>query len=868
MKNINRIIASVLFLYACSKEIKPNVGAGNKVELTTYSVSAITNDSAKCGGNITRDGQEAITERGVCWGLNELPTIADFKTNNGIGGGNFTSVLKNLMPFTVYYVRAYATNVHGTVYGNQVTFRTLAERPTLTTNATSNISYTTATTNATILNNGGSPILQRGFCYSNTTRIPDTLNSRFTRDNGVSDTYSFDLTSLSPNTKYYIRAYAKNSVGLSYSANVDSFTTRAVIPPTVNIICPSSTSVTQTSISLSASVINNGGSIITQTGYNYSTSSTFANAVTYYVNPANSPFPATITGLNPNTTYYIRAFAKNAINPAFGYSANYCTSTTLPVSPPTVINVCGATSVTTNSAIVSGNVTSTGGANLSQVGICYSSTTANPTIGSIGCFTLASSNLSTGLFSVALSGLNYNTTYYYRTYAKNSVNSNVSYGTPSCNFTTNNLPPPTVLNNCSPSAISTTTANVSGSISNDGGAQITASGICYSFNNTNPTIGGLGCQTISAPTLGVGNFSVSITGLISNTTYYYRTYAKNSANTTYAYGTPICSFTTNAITPPIVQNNCTPTSITTNSAVVSGSVISDGGAAISQRGICYSSTSSNPIVGTSTIVSASTLGTGTFSVLLTGLNTGVSYYYRTYAKNNTNANYAYGTPVCMFTTSAPPSVVTNCPVSSISGTSAIVGGVASGSSSGQRGVCYSSTNSMPTISNSVLNIGTGTGSFSSSLTGLSPCTNYNVRAFVINNLNGQPVYGSVCSFTTTSILTSPILTSPNNGASLTSTSSIIWFTWNSVPCATSYKIQISRSSTFSFANTYTLSICGGSQYPVGNSINQAIVNSPTTQFCINSGGSTQNGIWYWRVQAINGLSVGPWSTTRAYNYTW
>jgi hypothetical protein len=61
--------------------------------------------------------------------------------------------------------------------------------------------------------------------------------------------------------------------------------------------------------------------------------------------------------------------------------------------------------------------------------------------------------------------------------------------------------------------------------------------------------------------------------------------------------------------------------------------------------------------------------------------------------------------------------------------------------------------------------------------------------------------------------------------------------------------------------------CGGSQYPQANTINQATVTG-TNQFCINSGGSTQNGIWYWRVQALNGASAGQWSTVRFYNYTW
>ena len=51
-----------------------------------------------------------------------------------------------------------------------------------------------------------------------------------------------------------------------------------------------------------------------------------------------------------------------------------------------------------------------------------------------------------------------------------------------------------------------------------------------------------------------------------------------------------------------------------------------------------------------------------------------------------------------------------------------------------RGVCWSSTNSTPTISNSISNNGTGIGSFSSSMTGLLPNTTYYVRAYATNSV--------------------------------------------------------------------------------------------------------------------------------------
>lgn len=92
-------------------------------QLTTTTPTYNSN-SAVSGGNITSDGNSTITARGVCWSTSPAPTINDDKTNDGIGSGNFTSNLSNLKPNTTYYLRAYATNVLGTVYGGELTFTT------------------------------------------------------------------------------------------------------------------------------------------------------------------------------------------------------------------------------------------------------------------------------------------------------------------------------------------------------------------------------------------------------------------------------------------------------------------------------------------------------------------------------------------------------------------------------------------------------------------------------------------------------------------------------------------------------------------------------------------------------------------------
>ena len=93
--------------------------------VTTAAISNIAAVTATCGGNVTYDGGAQITAKGVCWSTTPNPDISDPHTSEGPGSGAFTSSLTNLSPATVYYVRAYASNNSWTVYGEQMTFRTM-----------------------------------------------------------------------------------------------------------------------------------------------------------------------------------------------------------------------------------------------------------------------------------------------------------------------------------------------------------------------------------------------------------------------------------------------------------------------------------------------------------------------------------------------------------------------------------------------------------------------------------------------------------------------------------------------------------------------------------------------------------------------
>lgn len=109
----------------------PSIGAYESlsppIELTTNIITSITTTTATTGGTITSDGGFSITQRGVAYGTSSSPTIAGDHTINGVGTGSYTSLLRFLTAGTRYYVRAYAVNSAGIVYGNERSFTTATD---------------------------------------------------------------------------------------------------------------------------------------------------------------------------------------------------------------------------------------------------------------------------------------------------------------------------------------------------------------------------------------------------------------------------------------------------------------------------------------------------------------------------------------------------------------------------------------------------------------------------------------------------------------------------------------------------------------------------------------------------------------------
>jgi len=203
-----------------------NVTIIDMPELTTSVANNITTVSAILGGNISNTGTPSYSERGVCYSTSQHPTTTNFKkVILGTGTGIFSMEITDLIPSTIYYVRAYAINVTGTAYGNEESFKTFG-LPVLTTNVASNI-YTTGVILSGKITNSGTPLFtERGVCYS-THQNPTIADNKTVITGVLNESFYTEITDLKVSTTYYVRAYATNTEGTGYGNEI-SFTTSSI----------------------------------------------------------------------------------------------------------------------------------------------------------------------------------------------------------------------------------------------------------------------------------------------------------------------------------------------------------------------------------------------------------------------------------------------------------------------------------------------------------------------------------------------------------------------------------------------------------------------------------------------------------------
>lgn len=499
--------------------------ANSAPRLGELTVSEVKGTSCVLSTSVLDDGGSALTLRGFLYrkaptDVSQL-TIQDLQVNVADDSEAFTATLDGLEENTRYAVCAYAYSSAGMGIGDISYFTTLqmyipilSEVTAVITDVAGQLRVTASVTSSIL------PIIERGFVYSTEEQNP-TINNNKVVANGTDDSFTTILENLPSNSPVYIRAYAKTYEAVGYSETY-IYTYSELITNTVVSVLSAFMNEGSSTLNVSASVSQTGSYLVLERGFVYSTDTqlpTVGNNRTTDATGTNQSFSASITDLIPNIKNYIRAYVRTSAGYSYGDTYAYD-----PDEWPT-LSTLAATNILEYSAQLNASI-DVKQSHITECKFLWSRDNSNPQL-SDGVLNAEPA----AAVSATLSGLNGNTSYYYRSYVRHQKG--VIYGSVK-QFRTL-LVEQAVLSATSVSNVLYKEATFTATVTATNNGTITDVGFVYSTSN-NPTLAN---SRISA---GTGtSLSAVCSSLQSGTTYYVRAYATNEKGT--AYG-PEKTFTT------------------------------------------------------------------------------------------------------------------------------------------------------------------------------------------------------------------------------------------------------------------------------------------------------------------------------------
>ena len=504
------------------------------------------------------------------------------------------------------------------------------KQPTVALYDVNDITDKTATFKGAVISVGSSSVVHYGFCWGKeeNPEVGSAESCNFGDCSSAKD-FVYSANMLDENTTYYVRAYAENGVGISYSNQLKFTTYEAAKKPEVQTLDVSN--VKASSVNVAGRIIKLGHNDgIIQHGHVWSRKAnpTIDNSKTELgAMDATGTFVSSIDGLDPNVTYHVRAYATNSIGTSYGDDITFVTAADI-----VALTTAGVYDIVHDRATVAGSISYLGGNTIQERGVCWS-IDSNPTINDAHKASTDDGNR----FEVCIDGLTEKTSYHARAYVVTAENKTY-YGNDVVFSTTHEIHLPhtavTAVSN-----IGTSNATFSSSLLSDGDGNISDCGFCYS-RTPEPTIEdakvSLGKRT--------GVFVTTVNTLNENTTYYVRSYAVNEAGV--AYGEEV-NFATLEILPPTLSAT-TVNTVTHRSATFSAKLLSANNGTVSEMGFVYST---NPNPGTTNHKITVQNTTGDINVHINELTSETTYYVRAYAVNEKGV--AFGEEVS-FTTKVEP----------------------------------------------------------------------------------------------------------------------------------------------------------------------------------------------------------------------
>jgi hypothetical protein len=191
--------------------------------VVTNPVTEIRHNSAVANALIIKNSDMPILSCGFIWSTQPMPDL-----NNNLGGcsggncmGEISCTMTDIDLVTVYYVRAYAITPQEIIYGNIVSFISLAAVPIVETFMVNQITFQSAVSGGKVISDGGADITSRGVVWSMTPNPTVENHIGMTDDDTGIGTFISVIKDLQPHTKYYLRAFGLNSASVGYGDQIE-----------------------------------------------------------------------------------------------------------------------------------------------------------------------------------------------------------------------------------------------------------------------------------------------------------------------------------------------------------------------------------------------------------------------------------------------------------------------------------------------------------------------------------------------------------------------------------------------------------------------------------------------------------------------
>lgn len=267
--------------------------------------------------------------------------------------------------------------------------------PSVGTHPVTEVTSESALCSGKITDSGNDEISSKGFCWSTSQNptLNDNVTTELSRNVPNMEYFTATIRNLKDSTTYYVRAFATNSVGTAYGSEQTFTTLKAddngggddngeidVVAPTV--VTLSASCISFNTASIGAEVTADGGAEVTTRGFYWNEKSVEyegelpLNDNKVEAGSGTGAFNYQLTGLKEGTEYRVMAFATNDAGTSYGEIVYFVTEKNeIEIELPTVTTVT-VSEITYNTAVVSAEVLTDGGADVIERGFMWNKTDA------------------------------------------------------------------------------------------------------------------------------------------------------------------------------------------------------------------------------------------------------------------------------------------------------------------------------------------------------------------------------------------------------------------------------------------------------------------------------------------------------------